>query len=84
MNGERDLEDLKAKQAFHQEKLEIMNLINKSKKTLDPQVPSSELVPSNLEEEKQPKPPAAKRRKLNNNPDMMIPSTQVVIPSANK
>jgi hypothetical protein len=38
MNGERDLEDLKAKQAFQQEKLEIMNLINKSKKTLDPQV----------------------------------------------
>jgi hypothetical protein len=84
MNGERDLEDLKAKQAFQQEKLEIMNLINKSKKTLDPQVPSSELVPSNLEEEKQPKPPAAKRRKLNTNQEMMIPSTQVVIPSANK
>ena len=58
------MEELRSKQAFLQERREIQNLINKSKVTLNPQIPQSELFQNNQEEEKQPRPPAPKRRKI--------------------
>ncbi len=68
INSERDIDDIRSKQALKQERVDIESLINKTKLTLNPDLKPADL----LEEEKMPRPPAAKKRKGNNGEEIPV------------